>query len=132
MAFDSDPEAEIRLLNTRRGEIERALNAHEERNQQQRQQFEQAKEGISALNRLIPLVSLLLDDTLTERVEEITEELTEAQEAARHIQKHGASLTKLEPLLAVLQSDPQQHEQLKRTMRRRRTVSVRPSSKHSL
>ncbi|HDL8061568.1 TPA: chromosome partition protein MukB [Yersinia enterocolitica] len=113
VAFDSDPEAEIRLLNTRRGEIERALNAHEERNQQQRQQFEQAKEGISALNRLIPLVSLLLDDTLTERVEEITEELTEAQEAARHIQKHGASLTKLEPLLAVLQSDPQQHEQLK-------------------
>nr|CBX71540.1 hypothetical protein YEW_CU11390 [Yersinia enterocolitica W22703] len=101
------------MLNTRRGEIERALNAHEERNQQQRQQFEQAKEGISALNRLIPLVSLLLDDTLTERVEEITEELTEAQEAARHIQKHGASLTKLEPLLAVLQSDPQQHEQLK-------------------
>ncbi|CNI54307.1 cell division protein MukB [Yersinia rohdei] len=112
VAFDSDPEAEMRLLNTRRGEIERALNAHEDQNQQQRQQFEQAKEGISALNRLIPLVSLLLDDTLTDRVEEITEELAEAQDAARHIQKHGASLTKLEPLLAVLQSDPQQHEQL--------------------
>lgn len=114
VAFDSDPEAEIRLLNTRRGEIERALNAHEDQNQQQRQQFEQAKEGISALNRLIPLVSLLLDDTLADRVEEITEELTEAQDAARHIQKHGASLTKLEPLLAVLQSDPQQHEQLQK------------------
>ncbi|AJJ09855.1 hypothetical protein CH64_1015 [Yersinia rohdei] len=112
VAFDSDPEAEMRLLNTRRGEIERALNAHEDQNQQQRQQFEQAKEGISALNRLIPLVSLLLDDTLTDRVEEITEELAEAQDAARHIQKHGAALTKLEPLLAVLQSDPQQHEQL--------------------
>ncbi|MDN0095861.1 chromosome partition protein MukB [Yersinia rohdei] len=112
VAFDSDPEAEMRLLNTRRGEIERALNAHEDQNQQQRQQFEQAKEGVSALNRLIPLVSLLLDDTLTDRVEEITEELAEAQDAARHIQKHGAALTKLEPLLAVLQSDPQQHEQL--------------------
>ncbi|MGP2515489.1 chromosome partition protein MukB [Yersinia sp. 2545 StPb PI] len=112
VAFDADPEAEIRLLNTRRGEIERALSAHEESNQQQRQQFEQAKEGISALNRLIPLISLLLDDTLTDRVEEITEESAQAQEAARHIQKHGSSLTKLEPLLAVLQSDPQQHEQL--------------------
>ncbi|WP_019209518.1 chromosome partition protein MukB [Yersinia massiliensis] len=112
VAFDADPEAEIRLLNTRRSEIERALNAHEDQNQQQHQQFAQAKEGISALNRLIPLVSLLLDDTLTDRVEEITEELAEAQEAARHIQKHGASLTKLEPLLSVLQSDPQQHEQL--------------------
>ncbi len=112
VAFDADPEAEIRLLNTRRGEVERALNTHEERNQQQRQQFDQAKEGISALNRLIPLTSLLLDDTLTDRVEEITQELVEAQEAARHIQQHGASLARLEPLLAVLQSDPQQHEQL--------------------
>lgn len=112
VAFDADPEAEIRLLNTRRGEIERALNAHEDQNQQQRQQFDQAKEGISALNRLIPLVSLLLDETLTDRVEEITEELAEAQEAARYIQQHGVSLTKLEPLLSVLQSDPQQHEQL--------------------
>ncbi|CND89878.1 chromosome partition protein MukB [Yersinia nurmii] len=113
VAFDADPEAEIRLLNTRRGEIERALSAHEDQNQQQRQQFEQAKEGIAALNRLIPLVSLLLDDTLQDRVEEISEELAEAQEAARHIQQHGNALVKLEPLLAVLQSDPQQHEQLK-------------------
>ncbi|MGG7667288.1 chromosome partition protein MukB [Yersinia sp. J1] len=113
VAFDADPEAEIRLLNTRRGEIERALSAHEDQNQQQRQQFEQAKEGIAALNRLIPLVSLLLDDALQDRVEEISEELAEAQEAARHIQQHGNALIKLEPLLAVLQSDPQQHEQLK-------------------
>jgi chromosome partition protein MukB len=112
VVFDADPEAEIRLLNTRRGEIERDLNAHEDQNQQQRQQFEQAKEGISSLNRLIPLVSLLLDDTLIDRVAEITEELAAAQDAARHIQKHGASLIKLEPLLAVLQSDPQQHQQL--------------------
>ncbi|ANS42182.1 chromosome partition protein MukB [Serratia inhibens] len=112
VAFDADPEAEIRGLNTRRGEIERALNNHEAQNQQQRQQYDQAKEGISALNRLMPLVSLLNDDTLQDRVEEIREELEEAQDAARHIQQHGVSLVKLEPLLSVLQSDPQQHEQL--------------------
>lgn len=112
VAFDADPEAEIRGLNARRGEIERALNNHEAQNQQQRQQYEQAKEGISALNRLMPLVSLLNDETLQDRVDEIREELEEAQDAARHIQQHGVSLTKLEPLLSVLQSDPQQHEQL--------------------
>jgi chromosome partition protein MukB len=88
------------------------VNNHEAQNQQQRQQYEQAKEGISALNRLMPLVSLLNDETLQDRVEEIREELEEAQDAARHIQQHGVSLTKLEPLLSVLQSDPQQHEQL--------------------
>ncbi|KFK97827.1 MULTISPECIES: chromosome partition protein MukB [unclassified Serratia (in: enterobacteria)] len=112
VAFDADPEAEIRIMNSRRGEIERALNNHEAQNQQQRQQYEQAKEGISALNRLMPLVSLLNDDTLQDRVEEIREELEEAQDAARYIQQHGGSLTKLEPLLSVLQSDPEQHEQL--------------------
>jgi chromosome partition protein MukB len=112
VAFDADPEAEIRNLNARRGEIERALNNHEAQNQQQRQQYDQAKEGISALNRLMPLVSLLNDETLQDRVDEIREELEEAQDAARHIQQHGVSLTKLEPLLSVLQSDPQQHEQL--------------------
>ncbi|WP_279027304.1 chromosome partition protein MukB [Gibbsiella quercinecans] len=112
VAFDADPEAEIRTLNGRRGEIERALNNHEAQNQQQRQQYEQAKEGISALNRLMPLVSLLNDDTLQDRVDEIRDELDDAQDAARYIQQHGAALAKLEPLLAVLQSDPQQHEQL--------------------
>ncbi|MFV8907019.1 chromosome partition protein MukB [Serratia fonticola] len=112
VAFDADPEADIRALNSRRGEIERALNNHEAQNQQQRQQYDQAKEGISALNRLMPLVSLLNDETLQDRVEEIREEMEEAQDAARYIQQHGVSLTKLEPMLSVLQSDPEQHEQL--------------------
>ncbi|CAI1885482.1 Structural maintenance of chromosome-related protein [Serratia fonticola] len=112
VAFDADPEADIRALNSRRGEIERALNNHEAQNQQQRQQYDQAKEGISALNRLMPLVSLLNDETLQDRVEEIREEMEEAQDAARYIQQHGASLAKLEPMLSVLQSDPEQHEQL--------------------
>jgi chromosome partition protein MukB len=112
VAFDADPEADIRALNSRRGEIERALNNHEAQNQQQRQQYDQAKEGISALNRLMPLVSLLNDETLQDRVEEIREEMEEAQDAARYIQQHGVSLVKLEPMLSVLQSDPEQHEQL--------------------
>lgn len=113
VAFEDDPEAEMRALATRRSELERALAAHEAQNQQQRQQFEQAKEGIAQLNRLLPRVALLCDDTLPDRVEEIREELEEAQEAARAIQQHGAALAKLEPLVSVLQSDPEQHEQLK-------------------
>lgn len=103
----------MRLLNTRRNEVERALANHESENQQQRQQFEQAKEGVAQLNRLMPRVSLLLDDTLQDRHDEIQEKLDEAQEAARFVQQHGAQLTKLEPILSALQSDPEQHDQLK-------------------
>ncbi|STV66632.1 Chromosome partition protein MukB [Klebsiella pneumoniae] len=49
VAFEDDPEEEIRKLNSRRGELERALSAHESDNQQNRVQYEQAKEGVSAL-----------------------------------------------------------------------------------
>ncbi|EJL90596.1 chromosome partition protein MukB [Pantoea sp. GM01] len=114
VAFDEDPEALIRQLNSRRGELERALAQHENDNQQQRAQFEQAKEGVSQLNRLLPRVNLLLDDTLGDRCEEIRERVEEAQEAARFLHQHGSKLSKLEPLIAVLQSDPQQHDQLQR------------------
>jgi chromosome partition protein MukB len=114
VAFDEDPEALIRQLNSRRGELERALAQHENDNQQQRAQFEQAKEGVSQLNRLLPRVNLLLDDSLGDRCEEIRERVEEAQEAARFLHQHSNKLSKLEPLVAVLQSDPQQHDQLER------------------
>ncbi|MDU7735731.1 MAG: chromosome partition protein MukB [Citrobacter freundii] len=71
VAFEADPEAEIRQLN------------------------------------------LLADDTLADRVDEIRERLDEAQEAARFVQQHGNQLAKLEPIVSVLQNDPEQFEQLK-------------------
>ncbi|ELY4517393.1 chromosome partition protein MukB [Cronobacter muytjensii] len=113
VAFEADPEAEIRKLNTRRSEIERAISQHENDNQQQRVQFEQAKEGVAQLNRLLPRLSLLADDSLADRVDEIQERLAEAQDAARFISQHGSALAKLEPVASVLQSDPEQFDQLK-------------------
>nr|WP_154325130.1 chromosome partition protein MukB [Pantoea sp. 201603H] len=113
VAFESDPEVQIRQLNTRRTEIERGLTSHESENQQQRHQFEMAKEGVAQLNRLLPRVTLLNDETLPDRCEEIRERLEESQEASRFIQQQGNNLARLEPIVSVLQSDPEQHEQLK-------------------
>ncbi|KNC08940.1 cell division protein MukB [Klebsiella sp. RIT-PI-d] len=113
VAFKDDPEVEIRQLTTRRSELERALTAHENDNEQQRTQFELAKEGVSQLNRLLPRLNLLADETLADRVDDIQERLDDAQEAVRFVQQHGHQLAKLEPLLSVLQSDPEQFEQLK-------------------
>ncbi|RKO79861.1 chromosome partition protein MukB [Pectobacterium parmentieri] len=112
VVFDEDPEAEIRKLSSRRGELDRAMASFDGENQQQRQQYDQAKEASAQLNKLIPRISLLCDETLQDRVEEIRAELDETEESARFIQQHGATLAKLEPLISVLQSDPQQHEQL--------------------
>lgn len=113
VAFEADPEAEIRILNQKRTELERSLAQFEEQTQQQRQQFVQGKESVSALNRLLPLVGLLMDETLADRVDEIRDELSEAEEAAHFLNKHGQSLIKLEPIVTVLLSDPEQHDQLR-------------------
>ncbi|WP_029684997.1 chromosome partition protein MukB [Tatumella saanichensis] len=112
IAFEQDPEQQIRELNGQRFEIERKLNQHETETQQQRQQFEIAKEGVARLNRLLPRISLLLDDTLADRCEEIREQVEEAQEASRFLHQHAARIHKLEPVLSALQNDPQQHQQL--------------------
>ncbi|EPP1216982.1 chromosome partition protein MukB [Morganella morganii] len=112
VAFEADPEAEIRTLNQRRNELERELAQFEDQTAVARQQYAQIKENLSILNRLIPNTALLLDETLADRADEIRDALTDAQESARHIQQYGAALRKLEPMVAVLQSDPEQHEAL--------------------
>lgn len=85
----------------------------EEQTQQQRQQFAMGKESLSALNRLLPLVGLLMDETLADRADEIRDELSEAEEAAHFLNKHGQALAKLEPIVTALLSDPEQHDQLR-------------------
>ncbi|KAB2164920.1 chromosome partition protein MukB, partial [Cronobacter sakazakii] len=52
-------------------------------------------------------------EMLADRVEEIQERLAEAQDAARFLSQHGNALAKLEPVASVLQSDPEQFDQLK-------------------
>ncbi|WP_241585145.1 chromosome partition protein MukB [Rosenbergiella epipactidis] len=112
IAFEQDPEAQIRQLSSRRTDIERAMAQHEANTQQQRQQFETAREGVALLNRLLPRVNLLLDETLADRCEELREQVEESQEAARFLHQFGQKLAKLEPMISVLQSDPEQHQQL--------------------
>ncbi len=62
---------------------------------------------------MLPRLNLLADETLADRGDEIQERLDEAQEAARFVQQYGNQLAKLEPVVSVLQSDPEQFEQLK-------------------
>ncbi|VEB07069.1 Chromosome partition protein MukB [Klebsiella pneumoniae] len=113
VAFEDDPEEEIRKLNSRRGELERALSAHESDNQQNRVAVRAGERGRVGAQPPAARLNLLADDTLADRVDEIQERLDEAQEAARFIQQHGNQLAKLEPIVSVLQSDPEQFEQLK-------------------
>ncbi|HAD41262.1 MAG TPA: chromosome partition protein MukB, partial [Plesiomonas shigelloides] len=112
VAFESDPEEEIRLLNQQRSDIERELAQADAIEKQLRTSQEQLREQLNLLNRLVPLTALLADEDLIDRTEVLREELDAALEAQRYIQQYGAQLQQLEPLLSVLQNDPQQQDSL--------------------
>lgn len=62
-------------------------------------------------------------------MDEIQERLDEAQEAARFVQQYGNQLAKLEPMVSVLQSDPEQFEQLKEDYAGHSRFSAKPVSR---
>lgn len=112
VAFEDDPEAQLHQLQRQCHQIERELNSSEQDNQQQRQQYHRVQQGITQLHRLLPRISQLSDATLQARCETLRAQLEQAQNAMHFIQQHGETLARLEPMITVLQSDPQQHEQL--------------------
>ncbi|XNM77945.1 hypothetical protein ACLK19_06370 [Escherichia coli] len=87
--------------------------------QQQRIQFEQAKEGVTALNRILPRLNLLADDSLADRVDENPRTfLDQAQEAGAFCSAvWQINWRNWNRFVSVLQSDPEQFEQLKKITR---------------
>ena len=112
LAFQDNPESHMQALAAERAEIERALNQAAGEEQQLRQQLESLKAQLQMLSKILPLVGLLAEETLAERVEECRAQLDEAQEDEQFIRQFGATLTQLEPIAAALKSDPAKFEQL--------------------
>ncbi|MCX8597801.1 chromosome partition protein MukB [Gilliamella sp. B3486] len=113
VAFDIDPEAEVQKLTTRRNEIERQLLAQESIDKQNQQQVVMCKEQLATVNRLVAQMHLLADDDLADRVDDLREQVAEAQEAAQYVSRHRHTVSELEPIIAVLQSDPEQNDSLR-------------------
>ncbi|MCK3656325.1 cell division protein MukB [Pasteurellaceae bacterium Macca] len=112
LAFQPDPEVAMQEINQQRTEIERELHQAESLQQQLRHQIEQSKMQSQLINKMLPLLPLLDDESLIERVEICREQLLEAQEDEQFIRQFGNVLAQLEPIATVLKSDPQHFEQL--------------------
>ncbi|WP_392564517.1 chromosome partition protein MukB [Orbus wheelerorum] len=111
-AFEVDPEAESQKLSARRNEIERDLNNQQTVDKQNQQQVIDLKEQLNLLNKLTNHLHLLADDDLADRVDELREQLIDSQTAVNYVSKNQKIIAELEPLVAVLQSDPEQNESL--------------------
>ncbi|MWP49750.1 MULTISPECIES: chromosome partition protein MukB [unclassified Gilliamella] len=113
VAFDVDPEAEAQKLSSRRNEIERQLSSQESIDKQNQQQVTNCKEQLATINRLVAQMHLLADDDLADRVDDLREQVAQAQESAQYVSRNRNTVSELEPILAVLQSDPEQNEVLR-------------------
>ncbi|WP_041834782.1 chromosome partition protein MukB [Actinobacillus succinogenes] len=113
LAFLPNPEESMREINGERNEIERELTALSTNEQQIRIKLDTAKEKMQLLNKLIPQLAVIADDSLQDRIEETREQLDLAEQDESFIRQHGATLSQLEPIAATLQSDPEHYDRLK-------------------
>ncbi|MCK3657168.1 cell division protein MukB [Pasteurellaceae bacterium Pebbles2] len=113
LAFQPNPEELMRELNIERNEIERELTALSTNEQQLRLKLDNSKEKMQLLNKLIPQLAVIADESLLDRIEECREQLDIAEQDEIFIRQHGANLAQLEPIANTLQSDPENYERLK-------------------
>ncbi|RRN02609.1 chromosome partition protein MukB [Bibersteinia trehalosi] len=118
LAFQPDPESAMQEIAQKRVELDRELNQAQGQESQLRHQLENTKGLLQLLNKIIPQIGLLADDSLVERVEACREQLLEAQEDEQYIRQFGNYLSQLEPIAVALKSDPTQFEQLENDYKR--------------
>ncbi|PSV31137.1 chromosome partition protein MukB [Photobacterium sp. GB-27] len=112
VAFNPDPEVELKQARDQRNQIARQLSESQAQEQQQRSQLAAAREGLALLGKLNPVVTLLEDDTLSARFEEVEQQLSQMDEARNYLDRHGKALAELETLVSSLDADPEQFDAL--------------------
>ncbi|MDH2997280.1 cell division protein MukB [Pasteurellaceae bacterium LFhippo2] len=118
LAFQPDPEQAMQEIAQQRADIERELSQASGQEQQLRHQLDNSKAQLQLLNKVLPQLNILADETLQDRVEECREQLFEAQEDEQFIRQYGNFLAQLEPIATALKSDPTQFEELQENYKR--------------
>ncbi len=113
LAFQTNPEEVMREINQKRNDIDRQLTNFSTGEQQIRIRLDKAKERMQLLNKLIPQLALLADDSLLDRIQECREQLDVAEQDEQFIRQNGTMLSQLEPIANTLQSDPENYNRLK-------------------
>lgn len=115
VAFQSDPEIELKSLREQRTGILRQSAQIREQEAQLKVRLKSAKEALSILQKLQHLVALLEDDTLEIRLTESQIRLTQSNEASAYMKAYGKTLTELEAFASILETDPEAIEALNLT-----------------
>ncbi|KAB0286669.1 chromosome partition protein MukB [Vibrio fortis] len=112
VAFNADPEQALVSVRDKRNQIVRALAELDAKEQQQRSLLAQSKQALAALDKLAPMVRILEDETLAERLAELEAQLERLGEAKFYLSNHGKALQNLEQIVTALDADPEQFDAL--------------------
>ncbi|WP_456295908.1 chromosome partition protein MukB [Vibrio sp. AK197] len=112
IAFDADPEQAIQQRRDQRNQLARALTDLDNQEQQQRGQLTNSKQALVKLDKIAPHMSLLEDETLSERFAELEHKLSELSEHKAFLNQHQKALSQLEPVVSALDTDPEQFDAL--------------------
>ncbi len=112
VVFQDDPEKALQAVREKKNQITRVLSDLEAKEQQHRSRLNESKSALSLIAKLAPNLTLLADDTLQERHDELNSKLQSLLEQKAFVSQHGKTLQELSGLVNALGADPEQFEAL--------------------
>ncbi|NOI30139.1 chromosome partition protein MukB [Vibrio coralliilyticus] len=112
VAFEADPEQSLTVAREKRNQVSRVLADLNAKEQQQRSQLLASKQALSSLDKLVPMMALIEDDSLTLRFEELEEKIAQLSEAKAFLSSHAKTVSELEKIASALEADPEQFDAL--------------------
>ncbi|NVD06293.1 chromosome partition protein MukB [Vibrio sp. JPW-9-11-11] len=112
VAFDADPEQALVSRRDKRNQIARMLAELENKEQQQRSQLQVSKQALALLDKLASTMSLIEDETLRGRFDELEEKIAQLVDAKAFLNQHAKSVAELEQVVTALDADPEQFDAL--------------------
>lgn len=112
VAFEADPEQALAVVRDKRNQASRAISELNAKEQQQRSQLALSKQALSTLDKLAPLMRIIEDEMLSERLTELEAKLEQLSEAKAFLNQHSKSLVSLEQISTALDADPEQFDAL--------------------
>lgn len=112
VAFDDDPEQAIVLCREKLNQAESELAALEEQEHQLDGKILSHKQALQALEQIEKHYALLLDTSLTARLEQQQVKIEQLAQAKQFIAQHGKAIEQLKACIHSLESDPQHFDAL--------------------
>lgn len=117
-AFENDPEKEMIEVRQTLSQAQKELADIEAATKQYHSQLALSKQAITLLDKILPIIGYLADDSFTYKQAEIERQLDKIKQSKQFINRHKANIDQLEGCLSTLANDPEQFHTLEQEYRK--------------